>query len=252
MSDANEESNDPSGPTADAGDGQDTNAPQGFVEPGLVVAAGLGGAAASTGVVSDVTGSSEPMMRVHTPSYIFFGVLSGLCLLADVGSKAWAEVALSNPARRAPSIELVQDHLTLTLAYNRGGAWGLLQNASEAIRRPFFVLVSIAAVVFIFSLYSRLAPSQRALKWGLPLVLGGALGNLADRIVRSSVVDFVDYRAMWIRHLNEWIARPFPNWNITDHWPTFNVADIAICIGVGLMAIDMITSRRHAPRPSEG
>jgi signal peptidase II len=146
-----------------------------------------------------------------------------------------------------PSLVLIKDHLTLTLAYNKGGAWGLLQNASEAIRRPFFLAVSLLAIAFIVSLYGRLAPGQRALKWGLPLVLGGALGNLSDRVTRSSVIDFIDYRADWIEAMNSFIARGVKSWSVTDHWPTFNVADISICIGVGLMAVDMITSRRRAP-----
>jgi signal peptidase II len=184
------------------------------------------------------------------PSYLFFGVVAAVSLLADVATKAWAEIVLTDPARSERSISIVGESLTFTLAYNRGGAWGLLQNASELVRRPFFVCVSLAAVVFIYSLYSRLLPGQRALKWGLPLVLGGALGNLADRIIRSSVVDFIDYRAEWIRSMNENIARLSASWNVTDHWPTFNVADIWICIGVGLMAVDMITSRREPEKPA--
>ncbi len=166
--------------------------------------------------------------------------------MADVASKAWAEITLT--ARpRDPAIKLVENHLSLNLAYNRGGAWGLLQNASELVRRPFFLCVSVAAVIFIVSLYSRLLPGQRALKWGLPLVLGGALGNLTDRVVRTSVVDFIDYRAEWITKMNEGIAAVVPTWNVTDHWPTFNVADMCICAGVALMAIDMIASR-HPPK----
>jgi len=123
-----------------------------------------------------------------------------------------------------------------------------LQTASEQIRKPFFLAVSVMAIAFIVSLYGRLFPNQRALKWGLPLVLGGALGNLSDRITRSSVIDFIDYRAKWIESMNSGIAHYVPTWSVTDHWPTFNVADIAICIGVGLMAVDMFTSRRRHSR----
>jgi signal peptidase II len=151
--------------------------------------------------------------------------------------------------RPTTPITLIEDHLSLTLAYNPGGAWGLLTDQSEDIRKPFFVFVSVAAILFIVSLYGRLAPGQKALTWGLPLVLGGALGNLADRITRSQVIDFIDYRADWVRSMNEVVARYVGGWSVTDHWPTFNVADIAICVGVGLMAVDMITSRRGA-RPS--
>lgn len=186
------------------------------------------------------------------PTFVFFGVVAAISLLADIGSKAWAEIVLSKRPFDEPSIVLLPDHLNFTLAYNKGGAWGLLQDANEAVRRPFFFVVSVLAVLFIVSLYAKLLPGQRALKWGLPLVLGGALGNLSDRITRSSVIDFIDYRADWVLAMNRMVANVVPGWGITDHWPTFNVADIAICVGVGLMAVDMFTSRRTAEgtRPS--
>jgi signal peptidase II len=183
------------------------------------------------------------------PTFLLFGRVASVSLLLDVASKAWAEVTLIN--RPTTPITLIEDHLALTLAYNPGGAWGLLHNSSEDLRKPFFVFVSVAAILFIVSLYNRLAPGQRALTWGLPLVLGGALGNLADRITRSQVIDFIDYRGDWVRAMNEWIAQFVTTWSVTDHWPTFNVADIAICVGVGLMAIDMVTSRRGPQRPVE-
>ncbi len=196
----------------------------------------------------ELTAESVAAMRGR-PTYLFFGVLAAVSLALDIGSKAWAEVELSRRTLDDPSIALIPDHLMFTLAYNRGGAWGLLHDASENIRKPFFLAVSVLAIAFIVSLYSRLAPGQRALKWGLPLVLGGALGNLSDRIIRSSVVDFIDFRADWIEGMNRGIAKLSKGWTITDHWPTFNVADIFICIGVGLMAIDMITSRRKPEPP---
>ena len=113
--------------------------------------------------------------------------------------------------------------------------------------------MSVAAIAFIVSLYGKLQPEQRALRWGLPLVLGGALGNLADRVTRGSVVDFIDYRAGWVQSMNELIAAVVSGWHVTDHWPTFNVADISICVGVGLMALDMLISgRRNAEGRREG
>jgi signal peptidase II len=175
---------------------------------------------------------------------LFFGIVAAVTLLLDISSKAWAEITLTVRPAHEPSVLLVKDHLTLTLAYNKGGAWGLLQDSSELVRLPFFLAVSVLAVMFIVSLYGKLGPGQNALKWGLPLVLGGALGNLSDRITRSSVIDFIDYRAEWVLSMNKLIAKGAKGWALTDHWPTFNVADIAICIGVGLMAVDMFTSRR--------
>ena len=183
------------------------------------------------------------------PTFVFFGAVAGLSLLADVITKAWALRVLSQRTAAEPGLVLIDRHLTLTLAFNRGGAWGILQDASEVVRRPFFLLVSVAAIVFIVSLYHRLHPSQRALTWGLPLVLGGALGNLTDRIVRNSVIDFIDYRGAG-GQMNELIAtRLSSGWTVTEHWPTFNVADVSICAGVALMAIDMMFSRR-GPAPT--
>ncbi|MEY2935994.1 MAG: hypothetical protein RL033_6743 [Pseudomonadota bacterium] len=183
--------------------------------------------------------------RRGRPNFVFFGIIAALALLLDVSSKAWAEIELT---RRSPlePIVLIEEHLSLALAYNRGGAWGLLQNTSETVRRPFFMVVSMAAIAFIVSLYGKLLPGQRTLAWGLPLVLGGALGNLADRVTRGSVVDFIDYRASWVESMNQLITRVVSNWHITDHWPTFNVADICICVGVGLMALDMVGSGRRS------
>jgi len=195
----------------------------------------------------DPVASTRPG-RTLRPSFVFFAGIAAFCLLADVVTKAWAEVELT---RRSPldPLVVVEGHLNFALAYNRGGAWGLLQNASESLRRPFFLVVSVAAIAFIVSLYGKLTPNQRALRWGLPLVLGGALGNLADRVTRGSVVDFIDYRAGWVETMNQLIANVVSGWHITDHWPTFNVADISICVGVGLMAVDMLTSgRRNAER----
>ncbi len=162
-----------------------------------------------------------------TPSYVFLALVSLLTLAADIGTKSWAEHRLDG---YPGTLEVWKNHLTLILAKNRGGAWGLLQSTSENVRRPFFLLVSVAAIAFIVTLYRRLQPRQTALRWGLPLVLGGALGNVFDRIRYGHVIDFIDAHIMLK--------------NAPYHWPTFNVADIAICVGVGLMAVDMFTSKR--------
>jgi signal peptidase II len=175
------------------------------------------------------------------PSPMFLAVVSIASLVADVATKLWAEKKLTD---YPGYVTIIDNHLMFVLAKNKGGAWGLLQSESENVRRPFFLLVSVAAIAFIVTLYRRLQPRQQALKWGLPLVLGGALGNVFDRIRYGYVIDFIDYRADWIRKLNELIAKHYPKHIVTDHWPTFNVADIAICVGVALMAIDMLTSRR--------
>jgi signal peptidase II len=192
----------------------------------------------------EVAEASADRPKGKRPTFVFFGIVAAISLLLDVTTKAWAETTLMRIDPVRPTMELIPGHLAFTLAYNPGGAWGLFQTHDEMIRRPFFLLVSALAIVFIINLYGRLLPGQRALTWGLPLVLGGALGNLMDRIVRSNVIDFIDYQASWILAMNRTIAKVVPSWSVTDHWPTFNVADISICVGVGLMAVDMFTSRR--------
>lgn len=173
------------------------------------------------------------------PRYVFLAIVSLISLAADLGTKAWAVARLAPSQSLDPDqtshlsrrIVVIKDHLSFVLAKNMGGAWGILQDESEALRRPFFLVISAVAVVFILSLYRKLEPRQWALRWGLPLVLGGALGNLIDRIRYAYVVDFIQIRL-----------------TPTFVWPTFNVADVAIVVGVGLMAIDMFTSRR----PTQG
>ena len=180
------------------------------------------------------------------PSPSFLAVVAIVSLVADVVTKLWAEKKLEG---YPGYVNVLDNHLMFVLAKNKGGAWGLLQGQSENVRRPFFLLVSVAAIAFIVTLYRRLQPNQHALKWGLPLVLGGALGNVFDRIRYGFVIDFIDYRSEWIKSMNELIQKKYSAHIVTDHWPTFNVADIAICVGVGLMAVDMLTSRRGAKKP---
>src|SRR5690606_23134014 len=123
-------------------------------------------------------------------------------LITDAVTKYWAETKLSKLTLEEPAHTLIEDVLAFRLAYNKGGAFGMFASEDAAWRSPFFLAVGVGAVVFIVSLYRNLTPDQRALRWGLPLVLGGALGNLADRITKGQVVDFIDYRAGWVETMN--------------------------------------------------
>lgn len=118
---------------------------------------------------------------------------------------------------------------------NRGAAWGVLSGAGEQFRVPFFYLVSIAAVIFIFSYYRKLRPDQRYLQIALALVLGGAIGNALDRVLRGYVIDFIDWH---------WFD---PNWlRPSLHWPTFNVADSGITVGLVMLFLEMLFARKPA------
>jgi signal peptidase II len=165
----------------------------------------------------------------------FLLIVSVVTLVLDLGSKHWVTTRLDTAGPGGRSVQIIDGVLAFISAKNRGGAWGLLQDESESIRKPFFMLISAAAILFIVTLYRRVTPEQTALKWGLPLVLGGAIGNLVDRVRYGYVVDFIDVT----------VTKDF-------RWPTFNVADIAIVAGVALMAIDMFTSRKPAAAATTG
>ncbi len=123
---------------------------------------------------------------------------------------------------------------------NRGAAWGVLSGAGERFRVPFFYLVSVAAVIFIFSYYRKLRTDQRYLQISLALVLGGAIGNALDRVLRGYVIDFIDWH--WFDP--DWL-RP------ALHWPTFNVADSGITIGLVMLFLEMLVAKKSARQAAE-
>ena len=145
-----------------------------------------------------------------------------------------------NVDHRLPPVEVVHDYWNHKYVENPGAAWGLLAGVSDEFRIPFFHLVSVVAILFIGMFYRRLEEDQRVLAVALSLVLGGAVGNYIDRLARNYVIDFIDWH---------WRNRP------ELHWPTFNVADLGICVGVGLMLAETLFAKRRyeeqVPAPPE-
>ncbi|MBK8257377.1 MAG: signal peptidase II [Polyangiaceae bacterium] len=180
-------------------------------------------------VVGKVDGVENSNWR---PSNWFLVVTAFLVAAADLGSKEWAKWAIAGPdlKRTGKHIEVIPNYLDFIFAQNPGGAWSFLRGVPDGLRRPFFLFVSSAAIVFIVGVYRRLDKQQWAMRWGLPLALGGAIGNLVDRARYGWVCDFID--VYWKGKANEM------------HWPTFNVADIAIVVGVLLMAFDLNLLRK--------
>lgn len=113
----------------------------------------------------------------------------------------------------------------LTLLYNEGAAFSLF--AGEAYARPAFIVLATVISLFLLRWMHQLKPDQRWLAIALALVLGGALGNVWDRIMLGHVIDFLDF------YIGD------------SHWPAFNIADSAICIGVGMMMLDMYLEHRR-------
>jgi signal peptidase II len=114
------------------------------------------------------------------------------------------------------SIPILEGFFNLTYVRNTGAAFGLFAGSAEIFRRPFLIIVSIVAIGFIFNMLRRLYDDEKGLVTALAFILGGAVGNLIDRIFYGEVIDFLD--CYWGSY----------------HWPAFNVADSFITIGVGL------------------
>lgn len=112
----------------------------------------------------------------------------------------------------------VTSFFNLVLAYNKGAAFSFLAGES-GWQRYLFTGISVVASLFLLYLLKKHA-AQRLFSWGVSLLLGGAVGNLIDRVLYGQVIDFLDF------HVKTW------------HWPAFNVADSAICIGVLLFVLD--------------
>lgn len=127
------------------------------------------------------------------------------------------------PDLRTAPVPVIESFWHFKYVENPGAAWGLLGHVDPGMRVPFFHIVSIAAIAFILYFYRKLLDDQRYLQVALALVLGGAVGNYFDRVLRNYVIDFIDWH---------WLQDP----NL--HWPTFNIADSAICVGVGMMLLE--------------
>lgn len=156
-----------------------------------------------------------------------FFALAALVVLADQLTKALVRQALA-PGRPI----VLTDFFNLTLAYNRGAAFSLLNDAT-GWQGPLFTLIGLGASVFLVWLLVRHG-DQRLFAASLALVLGGALGNVLDRLRYGHVVDFLDF------HWN-WLAVLFPG----GHFPAFNLADSAICCGAALWILDEWLRMRH-------
>lgn len=140
--------------------------------------------------------------------------LSVAVLALDQVTKLWADSAL---ALHRP-LELLP-FLNLTLMHNTGAAFSFLADAA-GWQRWFFIVVAVAVCAVLFLWLRRLGPGERWLAAALALVLGGAVGNVWDRVVYGHVIDFIDLHAA--------------GW----HWPAFNIADSAITVGVVVILLD--------------
>lgn len=114
------------------------------------------------------------------------------------------------------SIPVVKDYFYITYVVNPGAAFGIFEN-----QRLFFIIVALLFVAAIVFFREKILKENTLFQWGVGLLMGGAIGNLYDRLQNGLVIDFFDFR----------------------FWPVFNIADVAICIGAAFIMFDVCFRR---------
>ena len=155
-----------------------------------------------------------PKFRVALTAFL-------VCFTLDQATK----IAIDTHLSYADKISIIPGFFYLTHVRNTGAAFGLFSDAPQVYRLIFFISVSVIAVGIIIAFYRKLSPGDRLAALARGLLLGGAIGNLIDRIFRQEVIYFLHFR-LWRGY----------------SWPDFNVADSAIVVGVGLLMLELLAS----------
>ena len=152
--------------------------------------------------------------------------LSLLILIIDQWTKWLAETKLTFQE----PVSVIEPILNWTLAYNYGAAFSFLADAG-GWQKWFFAILALTMSVFLIGYLIKVPRQAKLLSFGLAMVLGGAVGNLIDRLLHGHVIDFIH-----VHYQDAW------------HYPIFNIADMGISIGVVLIIIDMLflEKKRHS------
>jgi signal peptidase II len=151
----------------------------------------------------------------------FFLVAFAISLALDQLTKTWVVATLEFSDR----VSVIEGFFYLTHVRNPGAAFSLFAEAPVEIRGPFFIVTTLIAIGLIVSFFRKLSPGDRLSALALGLILGGAVGNLLDRLIYGAVVDFLRLQ-LWGGY----------------SWPDFNVADSSIVIGVALLVLELFAS----------
>ena len=158
--------------------------------------------------------------------YWLLAVIPAAVILLD----QWTKGIIVDRFRLGESIPVLSSFFNITYVRNTGAAFGFMAGADSSFRIPFFLIVPALALAVIGYLFKKLDPGDIKGATAFSLVVGGAIGNLIDRLKYGYVVDFLDF-----------------HWKYQAHFPAFNVADSAICVGVGLLMLD-ISKRESEPK----
>jgi signal peptidase II len=156
-----------------------------------------------------------------SPKLRTFLIAFGISLPLDIISK----IAIDRSLTYADRIPVIEGFFYLTHVRNQGAAFGLFADGDPVIRLTFFIGISVVAIGIILSFFRQLAPGDRLSALALGLILGGAVGNLSDRVLRKEVVDFL--------HVKLWAG---------FSWPDFNLADSFIVVGVAILILELLAT----------
>lgn len=165
--------------------------------------------------------------RAAAGRWMLLALFLPLAVIVDQVTKQIADAQLAGRGL----VIVLEGFFMLDYSRNPGAFFSLGADLEPTLRRVFFVTATLLAVTLVLHLYRRVLEGQRALRWGLLLLLAGAVGNLVDRVMYGEVIDFLrlHYRDVF-------------------YWATFNVADMYICFGLVLLAVDAFQPRRsHEP-----
>jgi signal peptidase II len=152
--------------------------------------------------------------RLKETDVVYFAVII-MTIIADQLTKSLVVDSLFLYESR----EIIPGFFNLVYVTNSGAAFSLLADVDSPWRHYFFLCIGLVALVGLSVAYWKLRNVNSWYSWSLALIAGGAAGNLIDRVRFGSVIDFLDFYAG------------------NYHWPAFNVADSAICVGVGLFLL---------------
>lgn len=141
-----------------------------------------------------------------------------MVVLADQATK----LLVLNKMPLFKSIVVIPGFFNITHVHNPGGAFGFLARNGSPWRHWMFLAAAVVALSMILYFYHQTPKTHPLLGLGLALIFGGAIGNLIDRLRFGEVIDFLDF---YVAHL---------------HWPTFNVADSAVTVGVGIFVLHIL------------
>ena len=160
--------------------------------------------------------------------YFYLIVVTSLAVLVDQGAK-W--LVRAHIQERFGRIEVIPGFFRLVHAENEGAAWGLLSEASYRI--PFFIVATLIAFVVIGVFFVRLPKGKLSLAVALASILGGAIGNFIDRVLYQSVTDFLEFYISY-PPIKRVLIQIFGSYR----WPAFNIADVAIVVGISIVLYD--------------